>query len=79
MGESLSLISKLELHLPLDIDTIQLDAVTRRADDLLLQNLIADDDQLSEHVELSVPDIDDLDQVDLEVPNIDIDVLKDEG
>ena len=56
------------------INTIQLDAVRRRADDILLQNLIADDDQHSgsvdiDHIDFSVPDVDDLDQ-DLELPNI---------
>ena len=56
------------------INTVQLDAVRRRADDILLQNLIADDDQHSgsvdiDHIDFSVPDVDDLDQ-DLELPNV---------
>ena len=46
----------------------------RRADDILLQNLIADDDHHSgsgeiDHIEFSAPDVDDLDQ-DLELPNV---------
>ena len=66
---------KIYIKIPtLVINTVQLDAVRRRADDILLQNLIADDDQHSgsgdiDHIEFSAPDVDDLDQ-DLELPNV---------
>ena len=56
------------------INTVQLDAVRRRADDILLQNLIADDDQHSDsgdidHIQFTGLDVGDLDQ-DLELPNV---------
>ena len=56
------------------INTIQLDAVRRRADDILLQNLIADDDQHSgsrdiDHIEFSGLDVGEPDQ-DLELQHV---------
>ena len=53
------------------IKTVQLDPVSRRSNDVSLQNLIFEEDGDVENcdVDFDTPDIEDLDQVDLDIPD----------
>ena len=62
------------------IKTVQLDPVSRRSNDVSLQNLIFEEDGEVENcdVDFDTPDIEDLDQVDLDIPDeVEFDVSQD--
>ena len=62
------------------IKTVQLDPVSRRSNDVSLQNLIFEEDGDVENcdVDFDTPDIEDLDQVDLDIPDeVEFDVSQD--
>ena len=62
------------------IKTVQLDPVSRRSNDVSLQNLIFEEDGDIENcdVDFDTPDIEDLDQVNLDIPDeVEFDVSQD--
>ena len=62
------------------IKTVQLDPVSRRSNDVSLQNLIFEEDGEVENcdVDFDTPDIEDLDQVNLDIPDeVEFDVSQD--
>ena len=62
------------------IKTVQLDPVSRRSNDVSLQNLIFEEDGDIENcdADFDTPDIEDLDQVNLDIPDeVEFDVSQD--